>query len=203
MQENGFEFAHLTSGWNKIIKNMSWLLPTPETNKNKTEKTDSETEKLLNNLEAADNQSRAIFTVDRLTRRLGRSEFVWYCAFVWSGKNGGGSNKKSGQNGCRYRIGKAVDWSWRALFSICVWSVNSRINANLTTTYNTNCVSRKNCFITRTMSNPAIFPELKNELRKDGYLPQKDDDIEKLATFKIKSEFADNKDLERVVNLGE
>ena len=34
--------------------------------------------------------------------------------------------------------------------------------------------------------------ELKNELRKDGYLPEKDDD-KVLATFKLKSEFADNK----------
>ncbi|PRM37887.1 Type III restriction enzyme, res subunit, partial [Haemophilus influenzae] len=33
----------------------------------------------------------------------------------------------------------------------------SRINVNLTTICNTNCVFWKNCFITRTMSNPDIL----------------------------------------------
>ncbi|ENW0288453.1 DEAD/DEAH box helicase family protein [Neisseria gonorrhoeae] len=40
--------------------------------------------------------------------------------------------------------------------------------------------------------------ELKNELRKDGYLPEKDDD-KGLATFKLKSEFADNKDFRELL----
>ncbi|EPI3823737.1 DEAD/DEAH box helicase family protein [Neisseria gonorrhoeae] len=40
--------------------------------------------------------------------------------------------------------------------------------------------------------------ELKNELRKDGYLPEKDDD-KVLATFKLKSEFADNKDFRELL----
>ncbi|EOF9203175.1 DEAD/DEAH box helicase family protein [Neisseria gonorrhoeae] len=40
--------------------------------------------------------------------------------------------------------------------------------------------------------------ELKNELRKDGYLPEKDDD-KVLATFKLKSEFADNKDFKELL----
>ncbi|EMU4850332.1 TPA: DEAD/DEAH box helicase family protein [Neisseria gonorrhoeae] len=40
--------------------------------------------------------------------------------------------------------------------------------------------------------------ELKNELRKDGYLPEKDDD-KVLTTFKLKSEFADNKDFRELL----
>ncbi|RKW40598.1 MAG: DEAD/DEAH box helicase, partial [Moraxella sp.] len=67
MQENGFEFVHLANWVKQNYQKHNVIITNSETNKTKTEKTDSETEKLLNNLEAADNPIRAIFTVDRLT----------------------------------------------------------------------------------------------------------------------------------------
>ncbi len=108
MQENGFEFVHLANWVKQNYQKHNVIITNSETNKNKKEKTDSETEKLLNNLEAADNPIRAIFTVDRLTEGwdvLNLFDIV---------------RLYEGQNGCRHRIRKAVNWSWRALFSICV-----------------------------------------------------------------------------------
>lgn len=67
MQENGFEFAHLANWIKQNYQKHNIIITNSETNKSKTEKTDSETEKLLNNLEAVDNPIRAIFTVGRLT----------------------------------------------------------------------------------------------------------------------------------------
>ncbi|MGN5420152.1 DEAD/DEAH box helicase family protein, partial [Neisseria meningitidis] len=67
MQEKGVEFAHLADWVKQNYQKHNVIITNSETNKTKTEKTDSETEKLLNNLEAADNPIRAIFTVDRLT----------------------------------------------------------------------------------------------------------------------------------------
>lgn len=119
MQENGFEFAHLANWVKQNYQKHNVIITNSETNKNKKEKTDSETEKLLNNLEAADNPIRAIFTVDRLTEGWDVLN-LFDIVRLYEGQNGGGSNKKIGQNGCRHRIRKAVNWSWRALFSICV-----------------------------------------------------------------------------------
>lgn len=80
MQENKFEFVHLANWIKQNYQKHNVIITNSETNKNKTEKTDSETEKLLNNLEAADNPIRAIFTVDRLTE--GWDVLNLYCAFV-------------------------------------------------------------------------------------------------------------------------
>ncbi len=44
----------------------------------------------------------------------------------------------------------------------------------------------------------CYISELKIELRNDGYLPENDDD-KVLATFKLKSEFADNKDFRELL----
>ncbi|MCB9494411.1 MAG: DEAD/DEAH box helicase family protein [Desulfobacteraceae bacterium] len=56
------------SGWIKDnFKEKNVIITNSKTNKTNTEKTDEETEKLLNSLEDRDNPVRAVFTVDRLT----------------------------------------------------------------------------------------------------------------------------------------
>ncbi|VEJ38988.1 type III restriction enzyme, res subunit [Neisseria meningitidis] len=89
MQENGFEFAHLANWVKQNYQKHNVIITNSETNKNKTEKTDSETEKLLNNLEAADNPIRAIFTVDRLTEGWDVLN-LFDIVRLYEGQNGGG-----------------------------------------------------------------------------------------------------------------
>ena len=60
IQDNKFEFVHLADWVKQNYQKHNVIITNSETNKSKTEKTDSETEKLLNNLEAADNPIRAI-----------------------------------------------------------------------------------------------------------------------------------------------
>ncbi|MCI3999741.1 hypothetical protein MM716_31395, partial [Klebsiella pneumoniae] len=94
MQDNKFGFAHLANWIKQNYQKHNIIITNSETNKSKTEKTDSETEKLLNNLEAVDNPIRAIFTVGRLTEGWDVLN-LFDIVRLYEGQNGGGSNKKS------------------------------------------------------------------------------------------------------------
>ncbi|MFN8431856.1 MAG: DEAD/DEAH box helicase family protein [Spirosomataceae bacterium] len=72
------------------------IITNSKTNKTKKEKTDAETERLLNSLEDKDNHIRAIFTVQRLTEGWDVQN-LYDIVRLYEGQNTGGSNKgKSG-----------------------------------------------------------------------------------------------------------
>ncbi|MBL0327201.1 MAG: DEAD/DEAH box helicase family protein [Cytophagaceae bacterium] len=72
------------------------VITNSSTNKTKKEKTDAETERLLNSLEDKDNHIRAIFTVQRLTEGWDVQN-LYDIVRLYEGQNTGGSNKgKSG-----------------------------------------------------------------------------------------------------------
>ena len=190
MQKNGFEFAHLANWVKQNYQKHNVIITNSETNKTKTEKTDSETEKLLNNLEAADNPIRAIFTVDRLTEGWDVLN-LFDIVRLYEGQNGGGSNKKSGKTAAatvseKQLIGRGVRYF---PFSFEDRQPNKRKFDN---DMQHQLRILEELFYYTHDEQSRYISELKNELRKDGYLPEKDDD-KVLATFKLKSEFADNK----------
>lgn len=191
MQENGFEFAHLANWVKQNYQKHNVIITNSETNKNKTEKTDSETEKLLNNLEATDNPIRAIFTVDRLTEGWDVLN-LFDIVRLYEGQNGGGSNKKSGKTAAatvseKQLIGRGVRYF---PFAFEDKQPNKRKFDN---DMQHELRILEELFYYTHDEQSRYITELKNELRKDGYLPEKDDD-KVLATFKLKSEFAVNKD---------
>ena len=190
MQENGFEFVHLANWVKQNYQKHNVIITNSETNKNKKEKTDSETEKLLNNLEAADNPIRAIFTVDRLTEGWDVLN-LFDIVRLYEGQNGGGSNKKSGKTAAatvseKQLIGRGVRYF---PFSFEDKQPNKRKFDN---DMQHELRILEELFYYTHDEQSRYITELKNELRKDGYLPEKDDD-KVLTTFKLKSEFADNK----------
>ena len=72
------------------------IITNSKTNKTKKEKTDEETDRLLNSLEDKDNHIRAIFTVQRLTEGWD-VQTLYDIVRLYEGQNSGGSNKgKSG-----------------------------------------------------------------------------------------------------------
>lgn len=191
MQENGFEFAHLANWVKQNYQKHNVIITNSETNKNKTEKTDSETEKLLNNLEAPDNPIRAIFTVDRLTEGWDVLN-LFDIVRLYEGQNGGGSNKKSGKTAAatvseKQLIGRGVRY-----FPFAFEDKQSNKRKFDNDMQHELRILEELFYYTHDEQSRYIT-ELKNELRKDGYLPEKDDD-KVLATFKLKSEFAVNKD---------
>ncbi|HHK0560479.1 TPA: DEAD/DEAH box helicase family protein, partial [Neisseria gonorrhoeae] len=187
MQENKFEFVHLANWIKQNYQKHNVIITNSETNKNKTEKTDSETEKLLNNLEAADNPIRAIFTVDRLTEGWDVLN-LFDIVRLYEGQNGGGSNKKSGKTAAatvseKQLIGRGVRYF---PFAFEGKQPNKRKFDN---DMQHELRILEELFYYTHDEQSRYITELKNELRKDGYLPEKDDD-KVLATFKLKSEFA-------------
>lgn len=196
MRENGFEFAHLANWVKQNYQKHNVIITNSETNKTKKEKTDSETEKLLNNLEAADNPIRAIFTVDRLTEGWDVLN-LFDIVRLYEGQNGGGSNKKSGKTPAatvseKQLIGRGVRYF---PFSFEDKQPNKRKFDN---DMQHELRILEELFYYTHDEQSRYITELKNELRKDGYLPEKDDD-KVLATFKLKSEFADNKDFRELL----
>lgn len=196
MQENGFEFAHLANWVKQNYQKHNVIITNSETNKTKTEKTDSETEKLLNNLEATDNPIRAIFTVDRLTEGWDVLN-LFDIVRLYEGQNGGGSNKKSGKTATatvseKQLIGRGVRYF---PFAFEDKQPNKRKFDN---DMQHELRILEELFYYTHDEQSRYISELKNELRKDGYLPEKDDD-KVLATFKLKSEFTDNKDFRELL----
>ncbi|WP_196228404.1 DEAD/DEAH box helicase family protein, partial [Kingella kingae] len=96
MHEQGLETSHIADWIRQSYQAHNVIITNSQTNKTKKEKTDENTEKLLNNLEAVDNPVRAIFTVDRLTEGWDVLN-LFDIVRLYEGQNGGGSNKKSGK----------------------------------------------------------------------------------------------------------
>lgn len=196
MQENKFEFVHLANWIKQNYQKHNVIITNSETNKTKTEKTDSETEKLLNNLEAADNPIRAIFTVGRLTEGWDVLN-LFDIVRLYEGQNGGGSNKKSGKTADatvseKQLIGRGVRYF---PFSFEDKQPNKRKFDN---DMQHELRILEELFYYTHDEQSRYITELKNELRKDGYLPEKDNG-KVLTTFKLKSEFADNKDFRELL----
>lgn len=191
MQENGFEFVHLANWVKQNYQKHNVIITNSETNKTKTEKTDSETEKLLNNLEAPDNPIRAIFTVDRLTEGWDVLN-LFDIVRLYEGQNGGGSSKKSGKTPAatvseKQLIGRGVRYF---PFSFEDKQPNKRKFDN---DMQHELRILEELFYYTHDEQSRYISELKAELRKDGFIPENDKD-KVLTTFKLKSEFADNKD---------
>lgn len=189
MQDNKFGFAHLANWVKQNYQKHNIIITNSENNKTKTEKTDSETEKLLNNLEAADNPIRAIFTVGRLTEGWDVLN-LFDIVRLYEGQNGGGSNKKSCKTANttvseKQLIGRGVRYF---PFAFEDKQPNKRKFDN---DMQHELRILEELFYYTHDEQSRYISELKNELRKDGYLPEKDDD-KVLATFKLKSEFAAN-----------
>ncbi|WP_216635441.1 DEAD/DEAH box helicase family protein [Moraxella nonliquefaciens] len=196
MQENGFEFAHLANWIKQNYQKHNVIITNSETNKTKTEKTDSETEKLLNNLEAADNPIRAIFTVDRLTEGWDVLN-LFDIVRLYEGQNGGGSNKKSGKTASatvseKQLIGRGVRY-----FPF-VFEDKQPNKRKFDNDMQHELRILEELFYYTHDEQSRYITELKNELRKDGYLPEKDDD-KVLTTFKLKSKFADNENFKNLL----
>ena len=196
MQDNKFEFAHLANWVKQNYQKHNVIITNSETNKTKTEKTDRETEKLLNNLEATDNPIRAIFTVDRLTEGWDVLN-LFDIVRLYEGQNGGGANKKSGKTAAatvseKQLIGRGVRY-----FPF-VFEDKQPNKRKFDNDMQHELRILEELFYYTHDEQSRYISELKNELRKDGYLPEKDDD-KVLATFKLKSEFADNKNFRNLL----
>lgn len=151
------------------------------------EKTEAETERLLNSLEDKNNHIRAIFTVQRLTEGWDVLN-LYDIVRMYEGQNTGGTNKgKSGSattsevqligRGVRYNPFKFEDKE------INKRKFDNQLNHEMRVLEE---------FFFHSDNNEKYINELKNELIREGFLPKNDKILKK---YQLKdSFFKDNKD---------
>ena len=159
------------------------IITNSKTNKTKKEKTDTDQEKLLNNLEDKNNHIRGIFTVDRLTEGWDVLN-LFDIVRLYQGQNTGGGTKKTPEATTKEKqlIGRGVRYF---PFEYKDKQKNKRkFDDNLK---NELRVLEELYYYTYDEDSRYIS-ELKKELRKDGYI--RDDKI--IKTFSLKKEFKEN-----------
>lgn len=156
------------------------IITNSKTNKTKSERTDEETEKLLNSLEDKNNHIRAIFTVDRLTEGWDVLN-LFDIVRLYQGQNAGGGNKTIPEATIKEKqlIGRGVRYY---PFAHKEMIKNKRKFDNDLT--NELRILEELFYYTYDEESRYIS-HLKTELKKDGYI--QDDKVQK--TFKIKSVF--------------
>lgn len=165
--------AHNFAEKNTIITNS-------KTNKTKSEKTDSETEKLLNNLEDKNNHIRAIFTVDRLTEGWDVLN-LFDIVRLYQGQNAGGSDKKTPEATTREKqlIGRGVRYF---PFSYGEKLKNKR---KFDDDLDHDLRILEELYYHTFDEQSRYISHLKAELKKDGYI--KDERV--MKSFALKQEF--------------
>lgn len=187
MQENELSMAHLANWVSENYQAHNVIITNSQTNQTKKEKTDADTEKLLNNLEAANNPIRAIFTVDRLTEGWDVLN-LFDIVRLYEGQNGGGSNQKAGKTAAatvseKQLIGRGVRYF---PFDFEDKQPNKRKFDGV----EHELKILEELFYYTFDEQSRYISELKNELRKDGYIPDSSDKIK--VKFALKPELAQN-----------
>lgn len=188
MKINGLTAEHLAVWVKENYQAHNVIITNSQTNTTKREKTDEDTEKLLNNLEATDNPVRAIFTVDRLTEGWDVLN-LFDIIRLYEGQNGGGSNKKANKTAAatvseKQLIGRGVRYF---PFSFEDKQINKRKFGD---DEEHEIKILEELFYYTFDEQSRYISELKNELRKDGYIPEQANKIK--VQFAIKPELAQN-----------
>lgn len=97
MAANNFSYSTVAQFIKENFGERNVLITNSKTNKTKKEKTDSETDRLLNSLEDSDNHIRAIFTVQRLTEGWDVLN-LYDIVRLYSGRDTDFKNKKAGSS---------------------------------------------------------------------------------------------------------
>lgn len=175
MQENHFSYGHLAAWVKQHYQPHNVIITNSQTNKTKKEKTDAEIEKLLNNLEALDNPIRAIFTVDRLTEGWDVLN-LFDIVRLYEGQNTGGSTKKAGKTPAatvaeKQLIGRGVRYFPFA------YQDTQKNKRRFDKALNHDLRILEELFYYTFDEKSRYISELKEELRKDGYLPENEDKV--------------------------
>lgn len=193
MQEHNYEFGHLANWIRQNYRPHNVIITNSETNKTKKEKTDSETEKLLNSLEDSSNPIRAIFTVDRLTEGWDVLN-LFDIVRLYEGQNAGGTSRKLPKATVAEKqlIGRGVRYF---PFAFDDKQPNKRKFDN--DILHELRVLEELFYYTHDERSRYIS-DLKAELRKDGFIPENNSD-KVLATFKLKPGFANDESFKNLL----
>ena len=180
IERENIVFSEIVEWIRQNFQEKNIIITNSKDNTTKIEKTDEETNSLLNSLEDTNNHIRAIFTVNRLTEGWDVLN-LFDIVRLYEGQNAGGSSKKTPEATIKEKqlIGRGVRYF---PFSFENELRNKRkfdddLNHKLR-------VLEELCYYTYDEESRYIS-HLKNELRKDGYIS--DDKI--VHTFSMKESF--------------
>lgn len=184
IKNENLHFGDVTNWIKQSYQEKNTIITNSKTNKTKKEKTDEETEKLLNSLEDKNNHIRAIFTVDRLTEGWDVLN-LFDIVRLYSGQNTGGSTKKTPE-----ATTKEKQLIWRGV-RYCPFAFNDKINNKRKFDDDLKHELRvlEELYYYTYDEESRYISHLKEELRKDGYI--RDDKV--IKTFALKKDFQDSK----------
>lgn len=184
IKNENLHFGDVANWIKQSYQEKNTIITNSKTNKTKKEKTDDETEKLLNSLEDKNNHIRAIFTVDRLTEGWDVLN-LFDIVRLYSGQNTGGSTKKTPEATTKEKqlIGRGVRY--------CPFAFNDKIKNKRKFDDDLKHELRvlEELYYYTYDEESRYISHLKEELRKDGYI--RDDKV--IKTFALKKDFQDSK----------
>jgi type III restriction enzyme len=184
IKNENINFGDIANWIKQSYQEKNTIITNSKTNKTKSEKTDEETEKLLNSLEDKNNHIRAIFTVDRLTEGWDVLN-LFDIVRLYQGQNTGGSTKKTPEATTKEKqlIGRGVRY--------CPFDFNDKIKNKRKFDDDLKHELRilEELYYYTYDEESRYISHLKEELRKDGYI--RDDKV--IKTFALKKDFQDSK----------
>ena len=184
IKNENLHFGDVANWIKQSYQEKNTIITNSKTNKTKKEKTDDETEKLLNSLEDKNNHIRAIFTVDRLTEGWDVLN-LFDIVRLYQGQNTGGSTKKTPEATTKEKqlIGRGVRY--------CPFAFNDKIKNKRKFDDDLKHELRvlEELYYYTYDEESRYISHLKEELRKDGYI--RDDKV--IKTFSLKKDFQDSK----------
>ncbi len=180
IKNENLHFGDIANWIKQSYQEKNIIITNSKTNKTKKEKTDEETEKLLNSLEDKNNHIRAIFTVDRLTEGWDVLN-LFDIVRLYSGQNAGGSTKKTPEATIKEKqlIGRGVRY-----FPF-VYKDKIKNKRKFDDDLNHELRVLEELYYYTYDEESRYISHLKEELKKDGYI--RDDKVVK--TFALKKEF--------------
>lgn len=177
-------FGEIVNWMKQCFQEKNTIITNSKTNKTKKEKTDSETEKLLNSLEDKNNHIRAIFTVDRLTEGWDVLN-LFDIVRLYQTSPSGGSTKKTPEATTKEKqlIGRGVRYF--------PFEFNDKVKNKRKFDEDLKHDMRvmEELYYYTYDEESRYISHLKQELRKDGYI--RDNKI--IKTFGLKKEFQNSK----------
>lgn len=180
ISNENIQFWEIANWIQQNYQEKNTIITNSKTNKAKTEKTDEDTEKLLNNLEDKSNHIRAIFTVDRLTEGWDVLN-LFDIVRLYQTNPTGGSTK-----GTPEATIKEKQLIWRGV-RYFPFSYNDKIKTKRKFDDDLKHELRvlEELYYYTYDEESRYISHLKDELRKEGYI--RDDKV--IKTFSIKKEF--------------
>jgi len=184
IKNGNLHFGDVANWIKQSYQEKNTIITNSKTNKTKKEKTDEETEKLLNSLEDKNNHIRDIFTVDRLTEGWDVLN-LFDIVRLYQGQNTGGSTKKTPEATTKEKqlIGRGVRYF--------PFAFNDKIKNKRKFDDDLKHELRilEELYYYTYDEESRYISHLKEELRKDGYI--RDDKV--IKTFALKKDFQESK----------